>query len=153
MNPNAPPDWLPAFLVIFFPIFWCLILYLISFIGGWRQLAKRYRCSGPISGTVWRFQSGSMHRFTESSYGGCLKVIANEEGMGLATFFPFRVGHPSLFIPWSEMLVSEMRRFIFFKRVRFTFPDAPSLWFEISPRLAAKIQNAVGLGWLADPGE
>ena len=153
MNPNAPPAWLPAFFVVVFPIFWCLILYLISFIGGWRQLARRYRCSEPISGTVWRFQSAAMHSFTEANYGSRLKVIANEEGMGLAVFFPFRVAHPPLFIPWSEMLVNDTRRWIFFKRVRFTFPDQPSLWFEISPRLAAKIQKAIGLDWFADAGQ
>jgi hypothetical protein len=107
VNPNAPPDWLPAIFAVVFPIFWCAIMYWISFMGGWRQLATRYRSSSPISGTAWRFRSATLHHRMESNYGSCLKLTANEEGLGLSVFFPFRVGHPPLFIPWSEMLVSQ----------------------------------------------
>ncbi len=152
MNPNPLLTWTPALFMVVFPIFWCAVLYAIASAGGWRQLAKRYRCSAAIFGTVWRFQSATVHNFADSNYGGCVKVTANEEGIGLSVFFPFRVGHPPLFIPWSEILVSELRRFIFFDRVRFTFPGEPSIWIEISSNLAAKIQTALGCDWFPDVG-
>jgi hypothetical protein len=141
---------MPAILAVGFPIFWCAIVYWISLVGGWRQLARRYRTSSPISGTTWRFRSAAMHNWSESSYNSCLKLTANEEGLGLSVFFPFRFGHPPLFIPWSDMLVSQVRRVIFFNRVRFTFPDQPAIWIDITPRLAAKIQKAIACDWFAD---
>jgi len=91
-----------------------------------------------------------MHRQSAVSYNGILKLTANEEGVGFSIFFPFRFGHPPLFIPWSDMQVSQVRRFIFFNRVRFTFPDEPAVWIEITPKLAAKIQKAIACDWFAD---
>jgi hypothetical protein len=46
----------------------------------------------------------------------------------------------------------QVRRFIFFNRVRFTFPDEPAVWIEITPRLAAKIQKAIACDWFSDAG-
>ena len=146
MNPNAPLDWVATTIVLVaFPTLWCTACYVISIVGGWRQLAKRYRRAGPISGTVWRFQSAAMYRLAESSYGGCLTVAANEEGLGLSVFFPFRVGSPPLFIPWSEMLVSEVRDSFSSDEFVSHFPTNRPSGSKSGPRLAAKIQKAIEL--------
>jgi hypothetical protein len=94
MNANPPPAWMPYLIVIAFPVLWCAVLYIISVIGGWRQLAKRFRCSTPVTGTTWWFQSAGICQFQESHYGSCLKVIANESGIRLSLLFLFRFGHP-----------------------------------------------------------
>ncbi len=150
MKANPPADWLPVLFVIAFPVFWCVILYVISIISGWRQLARRYRLTNPVSGTTWRFQSAGMRCYSESGYGHCLTVTANEEGLGLSLFLPFRIGHPPLFVPWSEILVSQVRRFLFFNRVRLEFPEVPSVWLEFNTRLAGKIQQAIGQDWFEE---
>ena len=149
MNQNPPPVWFP----IAFAIGWCVILYGISVIGGWRHLAKRFRCSTPIIGTTWQLQSAGVRHYWYSNYGSCIKVIANEDGIGLSVLLPFRIGHPPMFIAWSEILVSQVKRFIFFKRVRLTFPKEPSIWIEISPKLAEKIQQAICHEWFPETGE
>jgi hypothetical protein len=141
---------MPILFVFVFPIFWCLVLYVISIIGGWRQLARRFRQSIPVVGTTWRFQSAGIHQYLESSYGSCLNVTANEDGIGLSVLILLRFGHPPLFMPWSEILVSQVRRLLFLKRVRLTFPEEPSVWIEINARLATKIQVALGQQWFTE---
>ena len=131
---------------------WCSVSLLLSVMGGWRQLAKRYTCSGTIVGTTWWFQSAGIHCYVETNYGSCLTVKANNEGIGLSLLLPFRIGHPPLFIPWSEVEIGEVRRFFFFKRVRLTFPEEPSVRIDISTRLAGKIQTAIGQNWFKEVG-
>jgi hypothetical protein len=123
---------------------------LFSILSGWRQLAKRYRCTASILGTTWWFQSAGIHRYLEVSYGSCLTVRANEDGIGFSIQFPFRIAHPPLFIPWSEVRVTQVQRFFFFKLVRFTFPEEPSVRIDIRSRLARKIQAAIGEQWFEE---
>jgi hypothetical protein len=48
------------------------------------------------------------------------------------------------------MTVSRLRRFYFFRRIRFTIADDPKLWIEIRPRLANKIRQALDVDWFGD---
>jgi hypothetical protein len=153
MNPHPPQDWrLGVFFAIVFPVFWCCICYLLSVTGGWWRLARRFRAKTPVAGTTWWFRYAEMHYYAGCFYRHCLNVTANADGIGLSLPFLFRPGHPPLFIPWSEILVSRTRRFIFLNRVHFAFPEEPSVWLELSPRLASKIQVAIGQDWFPDLG-
>ncbi len=157
MNPNAFKDWFFALFPLWFTGMWVGMCFVLSVIGGWRRLGTRYACPDPISGTTWQFRSAAMSSrpdaffgFLRVSYGRCLKVIANENGLRLSIWFLFRLGHPPLFIPWSDILVSQERWFFFLKMVRFTFSQEPSvaMWIEIG--LARKIQEAVGQNWFQE---
>lgn len=75
---------------------------------GWHALAQRYRYEQEFVGERWRFRTGRMRWATK--YGNILTLGANREGLYLAVLFPFRLGHPPLFIPWSEITVSERQR-------------------------------------------
>ena len=151
MGMNSPSDWrLGVFFAVVFPVFWCCISFVASIVGGWHRLAKRYRENTTISGNTWTSQFAEAHCYAPCFYGIYLSVTANEDGIGLALPFMFRVGHPPLFIPWSEVVVSRTRRLLVFERVRFTFPEIPSVWLEVGPRLAGKIQKAIGREWFLD---
>ncbi len=150
MNPNAPPEWLAALFIPFFVGMWVSVCFLLSLIGGWRKLARRYRSPGAIEGTKWRNQSAELRGYFKSSYGNCLTVVANEAGLGVSILFLFRVGHPPLFIPWTEISVNQETRFFFFKGVRLTFSSEPSVSIWILNRLAIKIQAAVGQDWFEE---
>lgn len=147
MNPNPPPAWFGYVFPAAFAAFWCLISWLISFVGGWSRLANRYRCREAVVGTEWRFQSAEMRRFAPGNYGSCLRILANQDGIGFSVLFPFRIGHPPLFFPWSEIMVEQKTVLFFFKRVRFTFPLEPTVSIVVSDRLAEKIQRAIGQNW------
>ncbi len=40
-----------------------------------------------------------------------------------------------------------MRRFFFFNWVRLTITEEPSIWIEITEKLAGKIQKTLGQEW------
>jgi hypothetical protein len=148
---------LALLLVAFFVAFaglWCFICLLISTLSGWRLLAGIHRCAAPVEGKRWRFQSAGMHRFRlmPANYGGCLTVIANDEGIGLSVLWPFRLGHPPLFIPWSEMNLSQVNWLYLFPLVRCDFVQEPSVALFIEPKLARRIQEAIGRCWFQEIG-
>lgn len=103
-DPTAPV-WLPfaiigGFLIIF-PLFWCGVVWLISRIGGWHRLARRYAAGDRlVTGTSTRL-FGAMVGC--ASYRGCLTLHFNAEGFFMEVMPLFKIGHPRLFIPWSEI--------------------------------------------------
>lgn len=107
MNPPAttPPSWLPfailgAFLVVF-PLFWCGVVWLIAQISGWPRLAQRYAAGNrPLAGER---AGGVRGMIGGASYKGTLTLHFNAEGFFIEVMPIFKIGHPRLFIPWSEI--------------------------------------------------
>lgn len=85
-------------------------MYLVALMSGWHRLAERFRFEQGFEGERWRFESAAMRWGT--AYRGILTLGANESGMYLAVFVLFRMGHPALFVPWSEITVSDRRRWM-----------------------------------------
>jgi len=96
----------------FLPLFiggWLGISCLLSLLGGWHALAKKYRCTTSSSGKLFSFASVGLGLGAfPVSYRSCLFVRLNSVGMELSVFPVFRFFHPKLFIPWSA--VSDCRR-------------------------------------------
>lgn len=65
-------------------------------------------------------------------------VSANRAGLSLAVLFPFRLGHPLLFIPWSEITASERRRW-FMAGTQFVLGRETQIPLWVFSRLGAKI--------------
>lgn len=118
-----------ALAVAGFAVFWMLIVWLISAAGGWRSLAAHYRSDLPFTGRTWRFRSGLMGGMAR--YNGLLTVGVNPAGLYLAVMPLFRIGHPPLFIPWSDVTVGNEQRFVS-SFIAFRFRQAPgtSLWLR-----------------------
>ncbi|WP_254507375.1 hypothetical protein [Anatilimnocola floriformis] len=86
-----------------FALWWCFIIWVISFIGGWRALAKRFGVRQLPPGKKYHLQSAAFSKGgLPCNYGNCLTMIVAEQGLGIAIFPAFRPGHPPLLIPWSE---------------------------------------------------
>lgn len=135
--------------VVYFIGLWCLVCYSLSWLGGWHALAHRYRCESDFSGERWRFRSGKMR--WNLGYSSCLTFGANRDGLYLAVFFPFRVGQPPLFIPWSEITVRRERRSLMW-RTRFTLGNERRIPLLISQRLGDRIleYHSAGIGAIQD---
>jgi hypothetical protein len=101
---------------LFFAVMWLGILHLTAWLGGWTRLAHTFvydgsRTEKPIQ-RRW-FQSGS---FGLMNYNSALNIAIYEEGVRIAVLWPFRPGHPPLFIPWSELREPRVRRVFPFVR-------------------------------------
>jgi hypothetical protein len=98
-----------------FAFMWLAISALLSMFGGWFSLSRDFRITSFVSGTRFRFASGSMGvgLFPATSYGGCLFLTINEVGFRLSILFVFRLLSPPLFIPWSAVSSVESKRLLF----------------------------------------
>ena len=115
--------WLPVFIVlgfaIIFPLFWCGVVLLISYIGDWSNLKKRYAALkdqqpyGEVHGGVFGWVGLSRYKYT-------LTVHVNAEGFFVENSPFFRIGHPRLFIPWSEVAERQRKQVLFWDMMVFT---------------------------------
>lgn len=94
-----------VFILTAFSALWCLLCYLISFLSGWMKLSNWFFAERPFTGEHVRFCSATMRRHIR--YGSILDVGCDEEGLHLALIWPFRISHPRLSIPWSEVAIGE----------------------------------------------
>ena len=117
--------------------FWMLVSLLISFMSGWRSLRKSYRADFPFVGKKLTMKSARMRWGT--NYGAVMTIGAGREGLYLAVIFLFRVGHPPLFIPWTDISTEAGRHLTFFQTVTFTFRKCPEIPVVFSKKLAEQI--------------
>ena len=87
---------------------WLGVSFVLSKIGGWADLVQDYRSDGSEEGEKWRFRNVSMKGTV--FYSGCVFFTSNRSGLGLSILFPFRFGHPPLFVPWSDISIEESTR-------------------------------------------
>ena len=153
MKANALSPWFVAIFPFWFGGIWVGVCFMVSMIGGWKRLAIHYRRTSSIAGTTYWFQSAGMRLRMTANYGSCLIVTANDEGIGLSILLPWRIAHPPLFIPWSDILANQEPWLFFFKRVRLTFSLEPSVVMWFNTRLAKRIQAAVGRDWFQEIDE
>jgi len=135
-------------ILIPFLLLWGLVLlpYLTSRWSGWSTLADFFRSDTDFRGQKWRMQSAAM-RYA-MSYNNCLTIGANEEGLYLAMpMFFIRVGHPPLFIPWSEVSASPVTTGWLRGRTRLHLGRDLQIPLTISAALAQKLQMTAGTQW------
>ncbi len=123
---------------VFFVSLWVFVLFIISLVGGWARLATCYRAPGPFEGPQWHLQSGHL---SLTRYKGVLTFGADREGLYLATFLLFRISHPPLWIPWSEITMTESHRFLFM-HMALTFAQVPGVTLYIPRRISERITAA-----------
>jgi hypothetical protein len=111
---------LGAFLVILIPLVfaavWGPLLFLMSVLSGWRRLAEIFPANDLPTGKRFAFQSAKLGW---SNYGNCLTIYNSDAGLYISTILPFRLGHPPLFIPWSEMHDVRTSRTLWIEQVAF----------------------------------
>jgi hypothetical protein len=107
--------------VWFFPVFvalWLAICGALSFIGGWYDLAGRFKSDAPVQGEPFRFRSAVIGWSAfPVSYRSCLFGTVGSRSLALSASFPFAVMHPRLVIPWSAVERCERTRSVLMKGV------------------------------------
>ena len=119
--------WIVLFILVAFPIFfsalWIGITLAMSFIGGWRNLARHYPAAEkPLDGRELRHVTGM---FGVASYKHVLTVVTTAEGLYIANRKVFRFGHPSLFIPFTAVVDARRLTLFFWDYVAFDVGNPP----------------------------
>ena len=116
---------------------WILVVYAGAATSGWRSLAAFYEFQGRFPCRM--FSGGG--RMGGMTYGGCLRIGADQNYLYISVLLPFRPGHPKLAIPWSE-ITSEEKSGLFGTRTDMRFLKAPQVAFSIPQWLAGKLEHA-----------
>lgn len=119
----------------FFVIMWVVVLSLLANIGGWSRLAQHYQAQTKFQGKKWHFRSGRMGL---TNYSACLTIGLNNYGLYVAVLPLFRVGHPPLLIPWSDITTSKSKHF-WISYLDFTFAHVPTVTFKIPEQLGTTL--------------
>ena len=85
-----------------------------------------------------------------TNYKHCLTVGADPTGLFLSVLFFYRVGHPPLFLPWSELSIRRRRRILFFKYVEFRLGREEQIPFLIREDFADQIRAGAASNWPAE---
>jgi hypothetical protein len=93
-----------------FAAFWCFVLWLISRLGGWSEIAGKYPATARPDGLHLTGRSLRLRPFT--NYNGCLHVTLSPAGIYMFPWAIFRIGHKPILIPWSCVGLVEEGRFI-----------------------------------------
>lgn len=125
----------PFLFPIFFIGIWVTVCFLLARIGGWSRLAEYYQSQVPFTGKKWYFQSCQLGL---TNYNGALTVGSNYYGLYLAVLLPFRVGHPPLLIPWSDITTAEYKG-LMFRYLDFTVARVPSLRLRLPRKLGDRV--------------
>lgn len=133
MASSEPPLILFALFPLVFAGGWCGVLLLLSHLGGWQRLAQCFPARDrPPSGRCLARQSG---RVGPVNYSGCLTIHTSAEGLRLAVWPLFRLGHPPLFIPWDEIHHARLKRFLWVRWVLFEVGEAKVATLQLSEKV------------------
>ena len=139
MNPETP---LGAFLD--FVILWLVVSIFIPYLSGWAELARYYRSQIKFDGARWR--GCTCHMRWLGRYEKCVTIGANTKGIHFSVFFPFRIGHPPLFVPWHDVSVREGKT-LAWKWTEFRFSQPAGVWMRFYGGLPDEIRRVAGTSW------
>ena len=137
-------DLSPCFLFLF-PVFvvsvWALVSILVSLVGGWQSLARRFGAQAEPYGetrTAGPFFYGVQMR-SRIGYGNVIRITAAEDALYLSVLFLFRIGHPPLRIPWNEIQFGN-DKFLWRHYIVLTLGNEEKIPMRISERMADKLE-------------
>ncbi|WP_372717288.1 hypothetical protein [Novipirellula sp.] len=114
-----PDLWYRAALLTSIPLVWCGISLVLSWSSGWWVLSQRYAAKpgdgfGDDSNRAY-MRTG---RIGAIQYHSTLNFVADTRGLRISVFLPFRLGHPPLFVPWSEFDKVRLDDKLFSQRIK-----------------------------------
>ncbi len=138
--------YLPIILPAVFIVFWTVILFVLSNLGGWHSLAQAYPAYDPFSGETRTFQSFQLNRGLPINYSGVGIFGADFLGVHMSVFILFRFGHPPLRIPYSDLSGTEVKS-ILFNQVVLQTALHPGIKINVSKKLATWLEERSGGSW------
>ncbi|RMG22859.1 MAG: hypothetical protein D6730_15650 [Bacteroidetes bacterium] len=110
---------IPLFLVGFIAL-WVGIIFLISYVGGWRQLARDFPFREQQAGTLLSSYSFcSLQLSWLGSYNNCMTLGIHQNGIRLQPLAFFQLFHPPVFIRWQDMQQARPGTLVFYKTWKF----------------------------------
>jgi len=119
---------------------WCIGTFLGSVGSGWHALSRRFRAE-PESRGKWRVISPfsfSVRLRRWADYSSFIRIANEEDALCLGVVFSYRVGHPPLRIPWTEIKIARTTS-LWQQFVLLTLGDQERIPMRITERMARKL--------------
>lgn len=127
----------PFYFGIFFVVGWIVVSVIFAKITGWNKLAEKYRTYNKPDFKL--FRAVQVTWGSPLMAGNIYTLGSSYKGLYLGVLFPFRIGHPPLLIPWRDIEVKKVKRYMLTKVV-FEFKDGLSRPLEIGENMAEKLR-------------
>lgn len=125
--------------ILYLCLIWSAVIFSLSFISGWRKLQGSFPAQkGPR--LKYSLASGTFRYVV--GYHNVLWLRSDRDGLHLAISIAFRLGHPDLFIPWSEIEILPKRRFLFFRTQSFILGRQTRVHLRLKAAEASKLLSA-----------
>ena len=99
-----------------FAVWFSFVSWVTSLAAGWRSLARKYRTDREFPEHRRRMQRAAMRSGVRIN--NVLTIGSDVEGIYVGLTIPIMLGYPRLFIPWTDILVEEPRRWMFYRTQR-----------------------------------
>lgn len=130
-------------LPFYFVGLWCFVSVVLSRLGGWHRLAGKYLAATTAAGHRYGMQSMQLGLV---NYSGCLTLHVSDGGIHLAVWLLFRLAHPPLFIPWSEMRNAVVKKHWWVSSVEVEIGEERIVKMSLSRKVFAGHEDSIGLG-------
>ena len=128
--------FVPAYILIFIAM-WICGCKLISVFGGWEALSRDYRANSAFDGRKLWLKSIGLRSW--ANYNNGITLGVNKYGLYVSTLPFFRIGHPPLLIPWTDISTEAAPRRLLPDLVKFKFTKQPDVPMVVSKKLAERI--------------
>jgi hypothetical protein len=139
--PSTSPEPSPIYFPFFFVGMWVLVCFFLSIMDGWQWLSEKYSFKNKFEGKKHGGISGML---CGVGFHGILSAGADKNGLYLSVLFPFRIGHPPLFIPWEEITCGK-QKILFFKYAVLEFEKAPGVLLMIPEKIVWTLSEESGI--------
>jgi len=125
---------------------WCLNCLFASWQSGWRRLSRRFRAESEFLAETKR---GGRYPFELCfrnwlDYTNIVWVAPEEEALYLSVVFPFRIGHPPLRIPWTEISMGKTK-LLWRNYLILSLGNQERIPMRVSERMARKLGILKGI--------
>jgi len=127
------------------PVVWLAASAVVSRLGGWRSLARRFGANDAPRGAVFLNQTVGLAPLV--AYRACIHLTVASSGLHLEPMVLLRFMHPPLSVPWSQVASCARNDGVFAKRVTLTFGDGAG-----RIRIAGEAAPAIEAAWRAAGG-
>lgn len=118
---------------------WAMLLPIVAWFGGWRRLAEEFSAE---PGTRGRIVLGSAAMRYGAHYGGVILLDCRTTGLVLSVRSLFRLAHPPLLIPWSQVEAEPTKLLWIFPAMRLNLGrDAQVPLIFYSPEARERVES------------
>lgn len=107
----------PILLIPIFVAGWIVISSIISFLGGWFSLAKRFPLPDDSGIVLQSYSWRSLNLNYLAGYSGCVNMKVTDSGLILKTSLLFSIFHSTMFLPWPNVSDLELKKGLFKRAV------------------------------------